>query len=70
MKSAARRQAGKLRAEALTSWRQEFKAAREALKEEGYKGSLKLKKGMPMYNKIQEVRKGRAAAASAGGAAA
>ena len=60
-KSAGRKEAGKLKAESLRLWRQDFSAAREALKREGYKGSLKLKKGMPMYTKIEEMRQARVA---------
>lgn len=63
-KSTARKEAGKLKAASLTTWRQDFRVAREALKQEGYAGSLKLKKGMPMYTKIEEVRKSRVAIAS------
>ncbi len=43
-KSARRKVAGRLKAASLTSWRQECASAREALKKEGYKGSLKVKK--------------------------
>ena len=64
MKSTARKEAGKLKAASLTMWRQDFSTARDALKQEGYKGSLKLKKGMPMYAKIEELRKSRIATAS------
>ena len=64
-KSLARQNAGKIKAASFTSWTNDFKAAREALKQEGYKGSLKLKKGMPMYEKIQEIKKQRVAQASA-----
>ena len=60
-KSAGRKEVGRLKAESLRLWRQDFSAAREALKREGYKGSLKLKKGMPMYTKIEEMREARAA---------
>ena len=49
----------------LTEWRADFSAARKALKEGGYKGSLVLKKGMPMCMKIQELRHARAALPSA-----
>ena len=64
-KSAARQQAGKTKAVALAAWRKDFRDARQALKDEGYKGSLKLKKGLPMHTKIVELQKARAAAASA-----
>ena len=59
MKSIARKEAGKVKAASLTSWRQDFRAARDALKQEGYTGSLKLRKDMPMYAKIQQVRRAR-----------
>ena len=59
MKSIARKEAGKVQAASLTSWRQDFRAARDALKQEGDTGSLKLRKDMPMYAKIQQVRRAR-----------
>ena len=61
LKSIRRKEAGKIKAESLATWRQDFSAARAALKQEGYTGSLKLKKGMPMYTKIEEVRRTRIA---------
>ena len=61
-KSDARRAAGKRKADSLTSWRAEFTAARKALQDTGYTGSLCLKKGMPMYTKIQEIRQASHAA--------
>ena len=64
-KSSARQNAGKRKTASLTEWRADFSAARMALKEGGYKGSLVLKKGMPMYMKIQELRHARAALPSA-----
>ena len=60
-KSVARKEAGKLKAESLRLWRQDFSAAREALKREGYKGSLKLKKGVPMYINLKKCGKARVA---------
>ena len=58
-KSAARQEAGKLKADSLTAWKQDIKTAVAALKEEGYKGSLKFKKGMPVHTKIIELQKAR-----------
>ena len=55
-KSKNRQDAGKRKAGSLKSWHAEFMAARKALKDTGYTGSLRLKKGMPMYAKIQELR--------------
>ena len=66
MKSAARKEAGKVKAASLTSWKQDVKAACEALKQEGYKGSLNLKKGSRLYAKIEVMRKGQAAASGSG----
>ena len=63
-KSVKRQEAGKLKAVSLTSWRQDCASAREALKKEGYKGSLKVKKGMPMYEKVLAIQKGRIAGTS------
>ena len=60
-KSAARRNAGKVKAEALASWHADVRVARQALKNEGYTGSLNLKKGMPMHQKIMEIQNARAA---------
>ena len=55
-KSKNRQDAGKRKAGSLQSWHAEFMAARKALKDTGYTGSLLLKKGMPMYATIQELR--------------
>ena len=62
MKSASsepRRRAGQKKTESLAGWRQDFTAARTALNEEGYKGSLKLNKDGPLYQKIQSIRQAR-----------
>ena len=63
-KSVARKNAGKLKAAFLTTRNKTFKDAVEALKAEGYKGSLKIKKGMPVHNKMVELQKAQAASAS------
>ena len=57
--SNARIKAGKKKADSLKTWKEYCSAARLALKEEGYKGSFNLKKGMPMYKKIEEMRRAR-----------
>ena len=43
----------------MTTWHADFTAARKALQADGYKGSFCLKRGMPMYNKIEEMRQAR-----------
>ena len=63
-KSVARQNAGKLKAAFLTLRNKTFKDAVAALKAEGYKGSLKIKKGMPVHNKMVELQKAQAASAS------
>ncbi len=63
-KSTKRREAGTIKAALLAVYHQDFRAARQALKNEGYKGSLKMKKGMAMHTKIAELRKARAAGGS------
>ena len=62
-KSIKRQEAGKLKAASLTLWLQDCASAREALKKEGYKGSLKVKKGTPVHDKILELQKSRLAGA-------
>jgi len=57
--SEKRAAAGKLKAVALSSWKQDFSEACKMLKDEGYKGSFCLKKGMPVDEKIQSIRRGR-----------
>ena len=69
LKNAARQEAGKLKAGSLTMYHQDFKAARQALKDEGYTGSLKLKKGMPMHTKMLELKERRVAGVAASGGA-
>ena len=62
MKSIARKEAGKVKAASLTSWRQDFRADRaeqDALQQKWYTESLKLNKDMPMYAKIEQVRRAR-----------
>ena len=61
-KSAARREAGKKKAESLTLWMQACKDARSALKAEGYAGSINLKRGGPMHTKALNLLKDRTAA--------
>ena len=63
-KSKKRKEAGKIKAASLKLYHEDFRAARKALKDEGYKGSLKMKRGMPMYAKVEELRKVRATRAS------
>lgn len=64
-KSSGRREAGKSKAAALGQWQQEVKAASEALKKEGYQGSLNLKKSGHLYSKILELRGAPGASSSA-----
>ncbi len=63
-KSEARQRVGKNAAVSLVEWRADFTAARMALKEEGYTGSIKLDKAGPLYKKIQTIRQARALSAS------
>ena len=69
LKNTARQAAGKLKAASLEMCHQDFKAARQALKDEGYTGSLKLKKGMPMHTKMLELKERRVPGVAALGAA-
>ena len=55
-KSAARQAAGKHKAVSLEEWQKDLSDARKALKDEGYTGSLRLKKGTPLFQKIQSIR--------------
>ena len=55
-KSKARQTAGKKKAATLKEWHALFTEGRTALESECYKGSLKLKKGMPLYKKIQDLK--------------
>jgi len=63
-KSAARQEAGKVKAASLETWRQECANARTALKQDGYKGSMKVKQGGAVHNKIIELRQAADAGAS------
>ena len=51
-KSAARQEAGKMKAASLKAWHEQVRIAKQTLKAEGYEGSFNLKKGMPMHKKI------------------
>ena len=62
-KSAARMEAGKIKAGSLTLWKQACQDARAALKAAGYNGSVSLKKGGPVYTKAVELLKDRIASA-------
>ena len=62
-KSKRRQEAGKRKTESLSPWRAEVSTACQELRNEGYKGSLKLKRGMPLYERIQTHRQARLAAA-------
>ena len=55
-KSVARQEAGKIKVASLSTWRQECASARAALKQEGYKGSMKVRKGTAVYDKIIALR--------------
>ena len=58
-KSEKRQAAGKRKATSLIAWHTEFSEARQALKDEGYTGTFKLKKGLPLYEKIQAKRRAK-----------
>ena len=67
-KSKKRQDAGKNKASSLALWRAECAEARQALKDEGYTGSLKFKKGLPLYEKIREIRQAALSGSAQGGA--
>ena len=54
--SETRQAAGKRKTTSLTAWHTEFSEARQALKDEGYTGTLQLEKGLRVYEKITERR--------------
>ena len=62
LKSEKRQAAGKIKSASLAEWRAELCGARQELKNEGYTGSLKFKKGMRLYQKVQEKRQAKLAA--------
>ena len=53
----------------MTTYHQDFRAARQSLKDENYTGSFKLKKGMPMHTKMVELELRRVTGAAAPGIA-
>ena len=57
--SEARKEAGKRKVGSLSNWHGEVRTAHQDLKGNGYSGTLKLKKGMPLYERIQENRRAR-----------
>ena len=61
--SVAKRDNGKNHAGNLEAWKAEVEAARNVLRQEGYKGSMCLKAGMPLHSKICELRTSRATSA-------
>ena len=61
-KSTARKEAGKKKNGSLALWMQACKDARSALKEEGYAGSVNLKRGGPLHTKALDLFKDRTAA--------
>ena len=61
--SVAKREHGKNHAANSEAWKAEVEAARNALRQEGYKGSMCLKAGMPLHSKICEMRTSRATSA-------
>ena len=63
-KSTKRQDAGKVKVASLRSWQAETLAAIKALRESGYTGSVRVKKGMPVYAKIFELREAKRAAES------
>ena len=56
MKSKARQDAGKRKSGSLKDWQRDVADACKQLRDQGYKGSLKLKKGSPVYDKAQELK--------------
>ena len=61
-KSQKRQLAGKVKSASLAGWRAELSEARLKLLNEGYTGTLKFKKGLPLYQKVQEMRQAKLAA--------
>ena len=61
-KSQKRQLAGKVKSASLAGWRAELSEARLELLNEGYTGTLKFKKGLPLYQKVQEMRQAKLAA--------
>ena len=59
VKTKARQIAGKRKAGSLKAWQADFKQVCDQQKSEGYIGSLKIKKGMPVYARMQELKQGR-----------
>ena len=57
--SEARKEAGRRKVGSLSNWQEEVRTAHQDLKGNGYSGTLKLKKGMPLYERIQENRRTR-----------
>ena len=64
-KSKKRQAAGKRAAASLDTWRSDFSKACKTLKEEGYRGSLNVRKGGAVFKKIQEMKKDRLVASFA-----
>lgn len=56
-KSPKRVAAGRLKAVSLVKWTKDLRDAREALRNEGYEGSLKLAKGTPLYEKADAMKR-------------
>ena len=54
--SEAKRKDGQNKAGNLTGWKAEVAAARQVLRTSGYKGTMSLKPGLPLHNKILELR--------------
>ena len=64
-KNASCQETGKVKAASLTVWRQECANARAILKQESYKGSIKVKQGRVVYAKIKEIRQSQSASSNA-----
>ena len=57
--SEAKRKDGQNKAGKLARWKAEVEAARQALRTSGYEGTMSLKPGLPLHNKILELRQSR-----------
>ena len=66
-KSKKSQEAGKSKAKFLLPWHDEFRRACNVLRSRGYKGSLCLKRGLPVYKTIVELRELDVAAAAVTG---
>ena len=68
-KSEARRAAGRQKVASLVQWQNDMRDAKQELRIEEHDGSLRLKKGSPLYNKIQSMQRAHLLNAAPGEAA-